>query len=59
MARSNKKSRASLPSKKNKRSEKTPANAKQLTKQEMLNRVVRFFEQNPSQSVNYKQVASK
>lgn len=57
MARSNKKSRASLPSKKNKRSEKTPANAKQLTKQEMLNRVVRFFEQNPSQSVNYKQVA--
>ncbi len=57
MARSNKKSRASLPSKKNKRGEKTPANAKQLTKQEMLNRVVRFFEQNPSQSVNYKQVA--
>ena len=56
MAKSNKKSRASLPSKKNKRA-KEPAGDKQLTKQEMLNRTVRFFEQNPTQSYNYKQVA--
>lgn len=56
MAKSNKKSRASLPSKKNKRT-KEPAGGKQLTKQEMLNRTVRFFEQNPTQSYNYKQVA--
>ncbi|MBO7607984.1 MAG: ribonuclease R [Paludibacteraceae bacterium] len=56
MAKSNKKSRASLPSKKSKRT-KEPAGGKQLTKQEMLNRTVRFFEQNPTQSYNYKQVA--
>lgn len=56
MAKSNKKSRASLPSEKNKRT-KEPAGGKQLTKQEMLNRTVRFFEQNPTQSYNYKQVA--
>ncbi len=57
MAKSNKKSRASLPSKKNNKKGKEPAGGVQLTKQEMLNRVVRFFEQNTSQSYNYKQVA--
>ena len=45
-----------MPSKKSKRT-KEPAGGKQLTKQEMLNRTVRFFEQNPTQSYNYKQVA--
>lgn len=48
-----------MPSKKNNKNkkEKAPAGGVQLTKQEMLNRVVRFFEQNPTQSYNYKQVA--
>lgn len=46
-----------MPSKKNNKKGKEPAGGVQLTKQEMLNRVVRFFEQNTSQSYNYKQVA--
>lgn len=57
MAKSIKKSRASLASKKKSQKKSEPAGGKQLTKQEMLNRTVRFFEQNASQSYNYKQVA--
>ncbi|MCQ2224718.1 MAG: ribonuclease R [Paludibacteraceae bacterium] len=57
MAKSIKKSRASLASKKKSQKKSEPAGGKQLTKQEMLNRTVHFFEQNASQAYNYKQVA--
>lgn len=57
MAKSIKKSRAALASKKKSQKKSEPAGGKQLTKQEMLNRTVHFFEQNTSQAYNYKQVA--
>ena len=56
MAKSNKKSRASLPSKKKAKEGKKPADSR-MTKQEMMNRVVKLFENNPTQSYNYKQIS--
>lgn len=57
MAKSLKQSRASLAAKKKSKKKSEPAGGKQLTKQEMLNRTVHFFEQNSSQAYNYKQIA--
>lgn len=56
MAKSNKKSRASLPHKRKQKTKSSIVEAR-ITKQEMLDRTVKLFEKNPSQTYNYKQVA--